>query len=73
MAFASDIRTGSSGSLAAVAHNIAENFRKARAQRRVYRQTVNELSVLSDRELNDLGISACQIRSIAREAAQMVR
>ncbi len=32
-----------------------------------YRETVRELSLLSDRELDDLGISRFQIESIARE------
>ncbi len=36
---------------------------------RVYRNTVNELQELNDRELNDLGISRAGIRAIAMEAA----
>ena len=40
---------------------------KVRAYLR-YRETVRELSQLSDRELNDLGISRFQIESVAREA-----
>lgn len=32
---------------------------------RTYRTTVNELSRLSDRELNDIGISRSMIRSVA--------
>ena len=36
---------------------------------RVYRKTVNELSALSDRDLNDLGLSRSMIRGIALEAA----
>lgn len=39
---------------------------KVRAYMR-YRDTVRELSLLSDRELDDLGISRFQIESIARE------
>ncbi len=39
-----------------------------RAYRR-YRETVRELSHLSDRELNDLGIVRYDIPSIARTAA----
>lgn len=35
---------------------------------RNYRQTVNELSALSARELNDLGISRADIRSVAKRA-----
>jgi uncharacterized protein YjiS (DUF1127 family) len=34
-----------------------------------YRETVRELSQLTDRELDDLGISRFQIDSIAREHA----
>lgn len=34
-----------------------------------YRDTVRELSMLSDRELDDLGISRFQIDSIARQNA----
>jgi uncharacterized protein YjiS (DUF1127 family) len=34
-----------------------------------YRETVRELSLLSDRELDDLGISRFQIDSTARQNA----
>jgi uncharacterized protein YjiS (DUF1127 family) len=34
-----------------------------------YRDTVRELSLLSDRELDDLGISRFQIENIARQNA----
>lgn len=34
-----------------------------------YRETVRELSLLSDRELDDLGISRFQIDNIARQHA----
>ncbi|HEX2552397.1 MAG TPA: DUF1127 domain-containing protein [Microvirga sp.] len=34
-----------------------------------YRATVRELSVLSDRELEDLGIARFQIDSVARQHA----
>jgi uncharacterized protein YjiS (DUF1127 family) len=34
-----------------------------------YRETVRELSLLSDRELDDLGISRFQIENIARQHA----
>ncbi|MEJ5022828.1 DUF1127 domain-containing protein [Ochrobactrum vermis] len=36
---------------------------------RRYRNTVNELSRLNARELNDLGIVASEIPSVARQAA----
>ena len=35
---------------------------------RSYRRTVNELSMLSNRELADLGISRGEIRFVARRA-----
>ncbi|MBM6596136.1 DUF1127 domain-containing protein [Microvirga pudoricolor] len=41
---------------------------KVRAYMR-YRETVRELSLLSDRELDDLGISRFQIANIARTHA----
>jgi uncharacterized protein YjiS (DUF1127 family) len=34
-----------------------------------YRETVRELSLLSDRELDDLGINRFQIESVARQNA----
>ena len=34
-----------------------------------YRETMSELSQLSDRELNDLGISRFEIEAIARKHA----
>ncbi len=48
---------------------IKTQFAEALAARRVYRQTVNELSACSDRELNDLGISRAMITTVALEAA----
>jgi uncharacterized protein YjiS (DUF1127 family) len=33
-----------------------------------YRETVRELSLLSNRELDDLGISRSQIQTVARQA-----
>ena len=35
---------------------------------KVYRQTYNELNILSDSELNDIGINRGMIHSIAMEA-----
>ena len=45
------------------------DIRNHMARRSVYRQTVHELSQLSDRELADLGLSRAAIRSTAYEAA----
>ncbi|MCV2871435.1 DUF1127 domain-containing protein [Defluviimonas sp. WL0050] len=44
-------------------------LRDSRQRYRMYRQTVNELSVLSDRELHDLGLHRSSIDAIALEAA----
>jgi len=42
----------------------------AAIRRRVeYARTLDELSQLTDRELNDLGFSRCDLRRVAREAA----
>ena len=38
---------------------------------KLYRQTVRELSALSDRTLADLGLSRGMIHATARDAAQM--
>jgi uncharacterized protein YjiS (DUF1127 family) len=44
--------------------NLINNYRNWRR----YRETVNELSRLSNRELADLGISRHNIRYVARKA-----
>lgn len=45
------------------------HVRETLARRRLYRQTVAELSQLSDRELADLRLTRSAIPSVAREAA----
>lgn len=59
----SDVITGRSGS------RLGDTFREWRDRRAAYRATVDELSRLDDRELDDLGISRCDIYRIAEEAA----
>ncbi|WP_282151562.1 DUF1127 domain-containing protein [Ruegeria atlantica] len=44
-------------------------MRRAQANRRVYRATYCELSVLSDRDLTDLGIRRSSIKKLAMEVA----
>lgn len=44
------------------------NIKQAYSNWRRYRQTVNELSRMSDRELNDLGLSRSDIELVARRA-----
>ncbi len=48
---------------------IVETIRTAIERRRLYNRTFRELAALTDRELNDLGISRMSIAEIAREAA----
>ncbi len=50
-------------------HQKLNTMRKARAKRRVYRATYYELSMLSDRDLIDLGIPRSRIKRLAKEAA----
>mgnify|MGYP001635718801 CR=1 FL=1 len=45
------------------------HVRESLARRRIYRQTVSELSQLSDRELSDLQLNRSSIQAVAREAA----
>ncbi len=45
-----------------------DTMRKAQDKRRVYRATCYELSVLSDRDLTDLGIPRSNIKKLALEA-----
>jgi uncharacterized protein YjiS (DUF1127 family) len=48
------------------------NLKASLARRRVYRQTRNELSMLSDRDLADIGFSRCDVPAIAREHARQL-
>ncbi len=43
---------------------------KYRAQRRVFKTTFNEMAVLSDRELADLGLVRSELRGVALRAAK---
>jgi uncharacterized protein YjiS (DUF1127 family) len=40
-----------------------------KARMKVYRTTVNELSAMSDRDLNDIGINRLLIEQVAHDAA----
>lgn len=48
-------------------------FKLAAKRARVYRQTLQELSALSNRELDDIGVAPGDIHRIATEAARSVR
>lgn len=72
MAYASEIRAGRNGSFGDRVQAVITAFRKSREQRRAYKRTFDELSNLSSRDLDDLGITAAEIPFIAREAANSV-
>ena len=63
MAYAQDIQITRAGS------GFIAGLKDAIARRKVYNQTVRELKGLSNRELDDLGISRTMITRIAAEAA----
>jgi uncharacterized protein YjiS (DUF1127 family) len=53
-------------------HQTRDNLRAELAKREVYRKTHHELSMLTDRDLADLGIARSNIKAIALEAANGV-
>lgn len=59
------IETGLVEKISGALRNLSARY----AQYRVYRNTVSELSNLSNRDLTDLGIHRATIKSIAHEAA----
>ena len=59
----------SSASFGGRVANFFTGLRARRAKYAVYRETLRELQSLSDRELNDLGITRGEIRGIAYQAA----
>ncbi len=59
------VEAGAFNRIAGIFHAVVTTVQK----RRVYRLTLSELSKLSDRELDDLGISRGNLHTIARRAA----
>lgn len=49
--------------------SFVRRLREARQRYRVYRQTLRELTKLTDKELSDLGFSRAGLRGVARDAA----
>ncbi|MDJ0826735.1 MAG: DUF1127 domain-containing protein [Rhodobacter sp.] len=68
MAFATDIQSFEAG-LVRRMRSAFDDARTAAGKRRIYRTTLSELNALTQRELDDLGISRVSIPDIAREAA----
>jgi len=71
MAFVSESRVGST-SLRNAAALLFAQVSEAHAKRKLYNQTFNELSSLTNAELADIGINRSMIKSVAREAADLV-
>lgn len=69
MAHITDIRVHGPSFMERIA-NLRAAYAERAAQRKIYRQTCNELYALSSRELADLGIHRSMIKSIALEAAK---
>lgn len=67
MALANEIRIGEQTRTGKA--GFVRSLQDAIARRKVYRETVRELRQLSNRDLNDLGISASMITRVANEAA----
>ncbi len=68
MAFVSLPRARTGSNFTARLSETLLNAKAAMRQRRMYRKTVDELSALSNRELNDLGLCRSMIADVARNA-----
>ncbi|MEZ5912943.1 MAG: DUF1127 domain-containing protein [Paracoccaceae bacterium] len=68
MAFVTDIRSIEHSILSRLAGFVA-TLRENRERRKLYNQTVRELSNLTNRELADLGLHRAMISRVAYEAA----
>ena len=52
---------------------LVEAHKLSRARRRAYLQTLDELSLMSERELADIGLCSLVVRDVALEAAELVQ
>lgn len=68
--FVSEITHYPSRGLAATLSRWVQRLRDLRAYRQAYDQTFGELSMLSDRDLADIGVSRSDITDIATRAAE---
>ncbi len=50
-------------------HHKSNRLRDTLRRRKIFRDTLHELSMLSDHDLSDLGIPRSSIRNLAQEAA----
>jgi len=68
MAYASGIHSGEAG-LSGRIGDFVNDLRDRWRRYKLYRETLRELNLLSDRDLVDLGIHRSQVQAIAIEAA----
>jgi uncharacterized protein YjiS (DUF1127 family) len=68
MAFTSTNTSALNGAISRL-RSVSANFIETLQRRRLYRETVNQLAALSTRELDDLGISRSEIKSVARDSS----
>jgi uncharacterized protein YjiS (DUF1127 family) len=68
MAFITDTR-GTANTLGQRLSGLLATIVTAYTQRKIYRTTINELDMLTDRELGDLGFGRSMIKQIAFDSA----
>ena len=66
-----EIHWPNEGAIGRFSTMVRQWLKEARLRRKSFHQTVHELSYCSDRDLSDLGIARCDIRRLAREAAEL--
>ena len=69
MAYESNLTNAASTGFADQIAALFADFRAKAARRKIYRDTLRELSELSTRELNDLGLNRSMLKRIAYQAA----
>ncbi|SNR26435.1 DUF1127 domain-containing protein [Puniceibacterium sediminis] len=69
MAYATNIHTAPQDAAASRFSAIVHTLRTGLAKRKLYRNTLDELQSLNDRELADLGLHRSILRRVAYEAA----
>ena len=69
MAYASELKTNSGAGLFSALRTAVARLAERRAKYRMYRETLAELSGLSNRELADLGLHRSMLTRVAYQAA----
>lgn len=69
MAYQSNLTQAASSGVMDKIASLWDEYRAQAARRKVYRDTLRELSALGSRELNDLGLNPSMLKRIAYQAA----